>query len=50
MIKLSTIPVLKRFLGTDDGLELKVNFVLDQYSNHTNILPKVKISLPIGYF
>ncbi|XP_060574958.1 RNA 3'-terminal phosphate cyclase-like protein [Ruditapes philippinarum] len=24
MIKLSTIPVLKRFLGTDDGLELKV--------------------------
>lgn len=24
MIKLSTFPVLKRFLGTDEGLELKV--------------------------
>ncbi|WAR22888.1 RCL1-like protein [Mya arenaria] len=24
MIKLSTIPILKKFLGTDDGLELKV--------------------------
>ncbi|XP_052264676.1 RNA 3'-terminal phosphate cyclase-like protein isoform X2 [Dreissena polymorpha] len=24
MIKLSTLPVLKRFLGTDDGLELKI--------------------------
>ncbi|KAK3594583.1 hypothetical protein CHS0354_006272 [Potamilus streckersoni] len=25
MIKLSTLPVLKRFLGTDDGLDLKVS-------------------------
>ena len=27
MIKLSTLPVLKRFLGTDDGLELKVELL-----------------------
>lgn len=25
MIKLSSFPVLKRFLGTDEGLELKVH-------------------------
>ena len=25
MLKLSTVPVLKRFLGSDDGLELKVS-------------------------
>ena len=25
LIKLSTLPILKRFLGTDEGLELKVS-------------------------
>ena len=25
IIKLSSIPVLKRFLGTDEGLEIKVS-------------------------
>lgn len=30
MIKLSTFPVLKRFLGTDEGLELKVIHVLKE--------------------
>ena len=26
LIKSSTLPVLKRFLGTDDGLEIKVSY------------------------
>lgn len=32
MIKLSSFPVLKRFLGTDEGLELKVHWEKEIYA------------------
>ena len=48
MIKLSSFPVLKRFLGTDEGLELKVHWEKEIYTvrnfKSINIREVIKIN------